>query len=104
MLFLTRFVTFVILVPLLWIVFFIGTAAVIGGVAGAQAAQAKHATDIRSGYTAGQEAGRELGRQYGPIMLLGSLGLSVVASGAISFTGILPWCRRKPQPPPLPTF
>ena len=104
MLFLKRFVTFIILVPILWIVFFIGTLAVVGGVVGAQAARSQHANDFQSGYAVGHAAGQEVGKKYGPMILLGSIGASTIASLGISFSGVLPWCRRRPQtPPPLPT-
>jgi hypothetical protein len=103
MLLLKRLLTFFVLVPVLWIAFSIGALAVVGGVAGAQAARNEHATNFQSGYAAGHAAGQEVGRKYGPMVLVGSLGVSAIASLGISFSGVLPWCRRRPQtPPPLP--
>ena len=103
MLFVKRLITSVILFLVLWVMFFIGTLAVMGGVVGARAAKAANATDFQSGYDAGQVAGQEVGRKYGRVILLGSTGAAAVASVGLSFSGLLPWCRRKPgAPPPVP--
>jgi uncharacterized membrane protein YfcA len=66
--------------------------AIVGAQAGASNAKAK---DYDAGYEAGHRAGREFGRRYGPIMFLGACGTSLVTSIAISFSGMLPWCRRR---------
>ncbi len=103
MLLLKRLLTSFVLFIVLSVVFFIGTLAVLGGVVGAQAGAANPAAkDFASGYAVGHDAGYEFGKKYGGLILLGSLGTSAVASLAISFGGILPWCRKQPQPPPLP--
>ena len=76
---------------------------VIGGLAGVEAKMHNPAAnDFASGYAVGHAAGYEVGKKYGRMILLGSLGTSAVTSLAISFGGVLPWCRRRPQPPPLP--
>jgi NADH:ubiquinone oxidoreductase subunit 3 (subunit A) len=102
MLFLKRLLTSFALFLVLWVALFLGALAVAGGVVGARAAATNGATDFESGYAAGHEAGHELGRKYGMTILLVAFGVSAVSSVAISFSGLLPWCRRKPQPPPLP--
>jgi hypothetical protein len=104
MLFLKRLLTSFVLFVALWITFFLGTLAVVGGVVGARAAAGNpNARDYQSGYAAGHAAGEQMGRKYGLTILLVSCGVSAVASITISFTGVLPWCRRRPQqPPPVP--
>jgi hypothetical protein len=103
MLFLKRLLTSFALFVVLWIAFFIGTLAVMGAVVGARAAAGNpNARNYQSGYAAGRAAGEQVGRKYGPTILLITCGVSAVASITISFSGVLPWCRRRPQPPPLP--
>jgi hypothetical protein len=103
MLFLKRLLTSIGLFVVLFVVFSVGSMAVLGAVAGASAA-AKNpdARDLNSGYAAGHAAGEELGKKYGRIVLLTSLGMSAICAITISFTGLLPWCRKPAQPPPLP--
>ena len=84
---------------------FVATLAIVGGVVGAQAAASDpNARDYKSGYAAGHAAGYDVGKKYGGAILLGTLGVSAIASVTIPFTGVLPWCRRKTQPPPLPAI
>jgi hypothetical protein len=47
-------------------------------------------------------AGYEVTRRYGAIVLLSVLSVLTLAAVAISFTGVLPWCRRECRPPPRP--
>src|ERR1019366_6429488 len=102
MLLLKRLLTAFVLFVFLSIILSVGAMAMVGGIVGARAASNGKATDFNSGYAAGHAAGAEVGKQYGGVILLGALGVSAIASLAISFTGILPWCRKKPLPPPLP--
>ena len=103
MLFVKRLVTSAILFVVLWVTFFIGTLAIMGGVIGARAARNANATDFQSGYEAGQVAGQEVGRKYGRVILLGSTGAAAVVSLGLSFSGLFPWCRRKVAvPSPVP--
>lgn len=103
MLFLKRLLTSFILFIVLSVVFFIGALAVVGAVAGARAGVGNPAVkDFASGYAVGHAAGYEIGKRYGGLIRLGTLGTSALTSLAISFSGILPWCRKQPQPPPLP--
>jgi NADH:ubiquinone oxidoreductase subunit 3 (subunit A) len=102
MLLFKRGLTFLVLFFILWVGLSIGTLAVVGGIAGAQAARKANATDYQSGYAAGQVAGREIGRKYGPTILMIMFGVSAISSVGLSFSGLLPWCRKKSEPPPLP--
>ena len=103
MILLKRLLTSFFLFIILSVIFFVGGLAVIGAVAGAKAsAGSPAATDFNSGYDVGHAAGREAGKKYGGVILLGSLGTSALTSLVISFSGILPWCRKRSQPPPLP--
>ena len=96
MLFLKRLLTSIALFVVLSVVFSVGSMAVLGAVAGASAA-AKNpdARDLNSGYAAGYE----IGKKYGRIVLLTSAGMSAICSITISFTGLLPWCRKRTTPP-----
>jgi hypothetical protein len=103
MLLLKRLITSVVLFLVLSIIFFTGALAVAGAVVGAQAGVGNPAAqDFASGYALGHAAGYEVGKRYGGVILRGSLATSALASIAISFSGILPWCRKRSQPPPLP--
>ena len=103
MLFLKRLLTSIGLFIVLFVVFSVGSMAVLGAVAGASAvANDPNARDFNSGYAAGHAVGYELGKKYGRIILLTSLGMSAICAVTISFTGLLPWCRKPAQRPPLP--
>jgi NADH:ubiquinone oxidoreductase subunit 3 (subunit A) len=102
MLLFKRLLTSFVLFLILGVALSIGTLAVVGGVVGARAAADTNARDYQSGYAAGHAAGQEVGRKYGGTIILIALGVSAVTSVVIPFTGILPWCRKKSQPPPLP--
>jgi hypothetical protein len=101
MLFVKRFATSLVLFIILFVFFamaaIIGVGVIVGSRAGVNAA------DFRAAYAAGDVAGSEASRKYGRLTLLGAMGTAAVASVAISFSGILPWCRKEPQPPPIPS-
>ena len=101
MLFLKRFVTTVVLFPFLFLVLSIGTLTIGGAVLGAKAASEQKATGFESGRNIGRKAGEEFGRKYSAIIFKGSALISLIFSIGISFSGILPWCRRD-TPPPMP--
>jgi hypothetical protein len=101
MLFLKRIATSAVLFVVLFIILFIGSLAVGGAIAGARAGSGNpNAKDFQSGYEVGQQAGADFARRYTGIIFLGSFGASVVGSLAISFSGVLPWCRRAVAEPP----
>ena len=102
MLLIKRLVTSFVFFVILWVALSLGTLAVVGGIVGAQAATKAEARDFQSGYAAGEAAGREIGRKYGGIIFLSAFGVSAIASVGLSFSGLLPWCRKKSEPPPLP--
>jgi hypothetical protein len=61
-------------------------AGISGGIAGAHDPQ--HAAQ------AGRLAGENFVRSNYAMILLGSCGISLAASFALSFSGVLPWCRK----------
>ena len=44
---------------------------------------------------------QEFTERYGKTIIYSAVGLSFVASIAISFSRVFPWCRKKIQPPPI---
>ena len=70
-----------------------------GAISGAHAAAAQHAQGFDQGQVLGREAGRKFGQTYGPIIAgwsaLFSLVVSISVAGMISFSNLLPWCRRR---------
>jgi hypothetical protein len=100
MLFLKRFLTAMAFLPFLTMAIWLGGLVVGGAFAGGKAAAEQQA----QGYEAnqiGRQAGAEFGRKYSVIILKGAAVTSLVLSVGISFSGILPWCRRETLPPPL---
>jgi hypothetical protein len=57
-------------------------------------------SDYDSSYAAAQAAVHENTRKYGPVVFLSTLSVSALAALAISFSGILPWCRKQSPSPP----
>ena len=104
MLLLNRLLTSLVLFFVVWLGLSVMTLAVVGGVVGAQAAAKANARDYQSGYAAGHAAGQEMGRKYGSAIFIVTFGVSAVASITLSFSGLLPWCRKKSEPPPLPSI
>ncbi|CAN5432135.1 hypothetical protein BH09VER1_BH09VER1_30710 [soil metagenome] len=95
MLFLKRLLTAGVFFVVLFVICLISGLMVLGGIAGAKAAPGSGAKDFQSGYAVGQKAGAEIGRKYGRVLTVGAAGTAAAASLAISFSGLLPWCRRK---------
>lgn len=73
---------------------FLGVMMILGGIAGAQAGDTGDAAE------AGRIAGEQMGEKYGLLALLLSLAFSALVALVISFSGILPWCKRQPVEPP----
>jgi hypothetical protein len=89
----TSIVLFVFFFVVVYFAIIIVGAAINGAMAGAS--DPDHAAE------AGRQAGVNFVRHYLPMILLGSFVISLVSSLALSFSGILPWCRKPTQPPPL---
>jgi hypothetical protein len=89
----TSLVLFVFFFAVLYFaICFIG-GAISGGMAGA--------SDPRHAAEAGRQAGVDFVRHHLPAILLSSFGLSFVCSLVLSFSGILPWCRKPARHPQL---
>jgi hypothetical protein len=96
---LKRLLTAMVLFIPLFIFFYFVICAVGGGIAGGRvAAENPNASDLSS---RSRQAGADFVRNNLPMIAISALGLSLAGSAAISFTGLLPWCR-KPNPPPIP--
>jgi hypothetical protein len=97
----TAFVLFFIIFIVLFVVIFLVSLMVGGGIAGGQAAAAHPDTaqNFQGGYALGEEAGREFGAKYtipiAEVSLAISFLLGAVSSFWISFSNLLPWCRRR---------
>jgi hypothetical protein len=97
----TAFVLFCVLFVFLFVVIFMVSLMVGGGIAGAQAA-AQHpdtAQNFQSGYNLGEQAGRDFGMKYTKPIALASVAGAFVVGGIVSlwvsFSNLLPWCRRR---------
>jgi hypothetical protein len=80
------------------VIFFV--AMVIGGaISGAEASATQHAQGFDQGYQVGAEAGRKFGEEWSkPILAIDAvvtLVLAAIIALAISFSNLLPWCRRR---------
>ncbi len=97
----TAFVLFFILFAVLFVVIFMVSLMVGGGIAGGEAAAAHPDTaqNFQSGYALGEQAGREFEAKYATplagISLAVAFILGAVSSFWISFSNLLPWCRRR---------
>jgi len=58
-------------------------------------------TNAHDSFEAGRQVGADFVRHNIRAILLSSFLISLVTSVALSFSGILPWCRKSPKPPPL---
>jgi hypothetical protein len=90
----TTIVLFVFLFVVVYFAICIVGGAVSGGIAGAN-----HPQDS---YNAGQQAGANFVRHNIRVIVFGSFVISLVSSVALSFSGLLPWCRKPARPPELP--
>jgi hypothetical protein len=97
MLILIRLATALAIFIVLFCALSMGTLILGAGFAGGRAG-ARASLNHQNSSLAGREAGRKFGREYGPMIFLGSFFVSGILSLVLSFTGILPWCR-KPKPP-----
>jgi quinol-cytochrome oxidoreductase complex cytochrome b subunit len=97
---LKRLVTAMVLFVFLFVFVYFGICIVGAGLNGAYV----HAGNAnpQEAYETGHRAGAYFVRHNLRMILLSSFLISLVASIALSFSGILPWCRKPAQPPPLP--
>jgi hypothetical protein len=56
-------------------------------------------SDYDSSYAAAQARIHEITRKYGLVVFLSTLSVSALVALAISFSGILPWCRKQSLSP-----
>ncbi len=103
MLLFKRLLTTLVLFIVLFFVVFFGALVVGGAIAGAQVSRQANATTFDEGYAAGQKVGAEFAQKWGVPIRNIALGVAVVGAFGLSFSGALPWCRRRPTPPPLPS-
>jgi len=100
---LKRLATIAVLFPLLFVLLSVGGLGIGGAIVGARVRlENPQARDFGAGFVAGRQAGAQFGRRCGPAIMLGAAGVSGVMALVVPFTGLLPWCRRKSGPPPLP--
>ena len=100
MLLLKRLATLLALFVVLFVVVyfaicFIG-GAVSGGMAGAGNLNPKDAA------AAGRKAGAAFVKENMKAIFVGSCVVSIAVSAGLSFSRVLPWCRKPSAPPPLP--
>jgi len=96
---LKRIATSIVLFVFFFVVVYFAICIVGGAINGAVAGAGSHSA--QDGYEAGRQAGASFVRHNLPAILLISFAISLVSSLALSFSGILPWCRKPLQPPPL---
>jgi len=96
---LKRVATFVVLFFFLLVVVYFGICIVGGAVSGAMAGSGS--TTPQESMEAGRQAGANFVRNNLKAIVISSFLISLVTSAALSFSGILPWCRKPSLPPPL---
>jgi hypothetical protein len=99
MLLLKRIATSIVLFVFFFAVVYFAICIVGGAVNGAMAGAGT--TNAHDGYDAGAQAGANFVRHNMGVILLSSFVISSVLSLLLSFSGILPWCKKPSQPPPL---
>jgi hypothetical protein len=99
MLLLKRIATSVVLFVFLFVVVYFAICMVGGAISAVISGTGN--PNPHDAYDEGRQAGANFVRHNIRLILLSSLLISIVSSLLLSFSGILPWCRRPPQPPPL---
>jgi hypothetical protein len=97
MILLKRSLTSFVLFIFLFFFAFLGIRVVGGAIAGAKAGA--KSSNPQESFELGQQAGKNFVKQNLPAIVMSSLGVSLVASLALSFSGAFPWCRKPAQPP-----
>ena len=98
---LKRLLTFVILFVFLYFVVYMAICIGGGAVAGFMAGFNHPNTPAQDAYKLGGQAGGNFVRNNRLAIMCGALGISLVTSLALSFSGIFPWCKKPMQPPPV---
>ena len=101
MLFIKRLLTAVVLFGMLFMITYVGTMAVGGGMAGAKATNGLDTNNTRfnQGYQVGVQAGLKFRQEYGQTIGLIALAVSSLGALWLSFGGVLSWCQEPPAPP-----
>jgi hypothetical protein len=89
-----RSLTTIVLFVVLFAFIYIGICAVVGGIAGAKIG-AEHANAPNLNELA-RHAGETSVMEHLPAIFLSSAAISLVSAVALSFSGIFPWCRKRP--------
>jgi|GEM_PF-3324323 len=103
MLLLKRLATAAVVFVLLFCLLFFTTLVVAGGIVASKAV--KDNPDAQKKADIARKAGEEFGTKYGVPIGFGALVLASATALALSFSGILPWCRKpssEQEPPPMP--
>ena len=100
MMLLKRCMTALVLFVFLFFVIYFQMCMVGGGIAGAR--EGMRNPNPQDSFEQGRQAGGDFVRENLAAIAIGSLGISLIASLAFSFSGILPWCRKPKQPTPPP--
>jgi hypothetical protein len=90
-----RVVTFIVLFGILFVMAYLAICMVGGAVCGAMAG-AEHPNDAAR---AGAAAGAAFVNNHYQAIIFSTTFFSLVASALLSFSGILPWCKKPPLPP-----
>ena len=101
MIILIRIATFAVFFIFFLVVVYFGICIVGGAISGVMASGGN--SDPQN-LDAARQAGGNFVRHHLGTIVLSSIISSIIISAALSFTGILPWCRnpRAVQPPPVP--
>jgi len=100
MLLLKRCATAFVLFVFFFVVVYFGICMVGGGIAGAKSSAAH--PNAPDNIQRASQAGADFVTHNIGTIALASFGVSLIASLGLSFTGILPWCRKPAEPPTLP--
>jgi hypothetical protein len=95
MLLFKRLITSCILFLILSLVILIIIGTIVGTRGGVGNAPAMR--DYDSSFGAGHRFGYDITRRYGHVVFLSTISLSALTALTISFSGILPWCRKRPE-------
>ena len=96
MLLLKRIITAMVLFVFLFVVVYLGICVLGAAFSGAMSGAGM--TNQQDAYEAGRQAGANFVRHNIRAIVLWSFVLSLVGSLGLSFSGILPWCKKPSEP------